>query len=92
MPTILESFHRPKAVTHALLAGEITSGIAEVLVFNSPDSTEDFLFMSKIANSGVVKTDFKANYNAASGTVIIENGSSSFALGDVVTIIGMKYV
>lgn len=87
------SYHRPRVVIHTLLAGEVSSGIADITFVSNPQNTKEVGYVYKVEDvSGVVKTDgLKSDYNTTSGTVRIENSTETLATGDVVTIIGMKY-
>jgi len=80
-------------ILHEVRSDEVSSGIANMVFFNNPRARE-MLFTVKVEDvSGVIKTDgFKSVYHSASGTVSILNDTSSLATGDIISVIGMRYV
>jgi hypothetical protein len=81
-------------VIHEPLAGEVTSGIADISFFSNPQNSDDLAYLIKVVDvSGLVKTDgFQTTYRATSGVVNVTNDTESLATGDVITILGMSFV
>ena len=90
--TEVKTFHKPVGFIHTVGTDEAGSGIVNFQVINPPtDQTDDLLSVFNVFSSINVDktTGFKSTYNTVSGILKIENGTTNFAVGDIVNVIGM---
>ena len=84
----INSFYPIQKVLYKLTTDEANSGIVNVSVFSN--TTADVGFVATVASAlGSPRTLTKVLNVTASGVVSIEG--SSFAAGDLVTLLGFKY-
>ena len=86
----MENYKRPFAIRQAVTAADVTATQVVIDLHSETNLYSEFIGLIQIySSSSVEKTGAGYTYSADAGTLTVtEQGSFTFAAGDIVTVIG----